>query len=1013
MKLRKKLIEVALPLDAINKASTKEKGNPFLKGHPRGLHQWWARQPLGAARVVLFSQLVDDPSEYVDTLKSDPKLLNRANGELKRRKKLWHELSEAKERADAAGIESPDPGPEPGINEILAEHERDRLFRIIEKLVLWENTSNDAVLESARAEIWQSWRRTCAENADNPDSKVLFNRNVLPAFHDPFAGGGALPLEAQRLGLESFATDLNPVAVLINKAMIEVPSAFADISPVNPEWQSKSAAEKSLRTWTKGEGVSTDIRYYSKWIQKRTKHLIGHLFPKICVTEKTVESRPDLREFVGEEFDVSAYLWARTVASPDPAFSNVHVPLVATFLLSTKNGKEAFISPTVSNGEYTFDVKIGLPDDLDRAKNGTKTTSGGFTCLLSNTPIPFEYVRKEGKAGRIGYRLLALVIETKKGRTFLSPTKNIEQQALSVSPDAPPTNDLPDKALGFRIQEYGMSQWSSLFTPRQLASIITLSNVVQELRDLVFSDAVSAGLDRTAPSLEKQGRGALAYADAISMYATMALDKFADYNNSLCTWNPSNQNLGHLFTKHAIPMAWDFPETVPFDSGIMTIESIADGISRSLQYLPGTGNGHAFQHNASMPCSETNHSVISTDPPYYDNIGYSDLSEFFYVWIRRTLRSSFPELLATMAIPRAEELVATPFRHGGKERADAFFLSGMTQVMRQLSVQAHPAFPVTIYYAFKQSEINKGGAVASTGWEIFLAAVIEAGFAITGTWPMRTVGSGRMLAKNANTLAATIILVCRRRPAQAPTVTRREFVNSLTTELPDALRHLQRGNIAPVDLAQAAIGPGMAVFTRYEKVLDAEGNKLSVREALALINQTLDEVLAEQEGDFDADTRWALTWFEENGFEPGEYGRAEQLSKAKNTSISEMADPKTSPILEAKGGKVRLFRPAELEEDWSPETDGRLTVWDMVHQLIRVLEKDGETAAAGIVKKLGAKAETARELCYRLYTICERKKRANDALSYNALVQSWPEIVRLAAEQATSTGGEKQILPGM
>jgi putative DNA methylase len=387
--------------------------------------------------------------------------------------------------------------------------------------------------------------------------------------------------------------------------------------------------------------------------------------------------------------------------------------------------------------------------------------------------------------------------------------------------------------------------------------------------------------------------------------------------------------------------------------------------------------------------------VVSTDPPYYDNVPYADLSDFFYVWLRRSLKPVFPDLFATLAAPKAEELVAFAYRHDGKVGAEAFFLGGMTQAMHRLAEQAHPAFPVTVYYAFKQAETEGVEGTASTGWETFLDAVTRAGFAIGGTWPMRTEREARSRSIDSNALASSIILVCRPRVANAPTATRREFLAALKAELPDALIHLQRGNIAPVDLAQAAIGPGMAVYTRYVKVLDAEGKPLGVREALALVNQTLDEVLAEQEGDFDADSRWALAWFEQSGFAEGEYGVAETLSKAKNTSVSGMAE---AGIVASKGGKVRLLRPDELPADWDPATDPRLTAWEVVHQLIRALESGGEGAAAEMVAKVGNKAEVARELAYRLYTVCERKKRAQEALSYNALVQSWPEIARLARE---------------
>ncbi|MBM3457179.1 MAG: DUF1156 domain-containing protein, partial [Armatimonadetes bacterium] len=389
--------------------------------------------------------------------------------------------------------------------------------------------------------------------------------------------------------------------------------------------------------------------------------------------------------------------------------------------------------------------------------------------------------------------------------------------------------------------------------------------------------------------------------------------------------------------------------------------------------------------------------VVSTDPPYYDNIGYADLSDFFYVWLRRSLQRVFPDLFATVAAPKAEELVATPYRHGSRQRAEAFFLDGMTEALRRLAEQAHPGFPVTIYYAFKQAETRTDGGTASTGWETFLDAVIQAGFGISGTWPMRTELANRMVGRDTNALASSIVLVCRRRPVDAPRATRREFAGALRRELGAALRHLQASNIAPVDLAQAAIGPGMAVFTRYAQVLGAGDTPLTVREALALINQELDEVLAEQEGDFDAESRWALAWFEQGGFGEGDYGVAETLSKAKNTSVEGLA---AAGIVESRRGRVRLLKPGELPADWDPEQDTRSNHWEMVHHLIRALDQTGERGAAALVRKLGPRAEVARELAYRLYTLSERKKRAADALAYNTLVQSWPEIARLAEATA-------------
>jgi putative DNA methylase len=448
-----------------------------------------------------------------------------------------------------------------------------------------------------------------------------------------------------------------------------------------------------------------------------------------------------------------------------------------------------------------------------------------------------------------------------------------------------------------------------------------------------------------------------------------------------------------LFSRQAIPMGWDFPEVNPFGGAAgdfgETTTSMAKTVSGALSRRAWVSQSDAQTQDISSG------KVVSTDPPYYDNVAYADLSDFFYVWLRRSVKPVFPNLFSTLAVPKVEELVATPYRHESKEEAERFFLNGMTQVMHRLAEQAHPAFPVTIYYAFKQSETGDDEGTTNTGWDTFLAAIIEAGFAISGTWPMRTERpTGVKVAMNA--LASSIILVCRKRSSDASIATRRDFVSVLKSELPQAMAHLQAGNIAPVDLAQAAIGPGMAVYTRYAKVLDAEGQPLSVRAALALINQTLDEALAEQEGDFDADSRWALTWFEQTGFAEGDYGVAEQLSKSKNTAVAGMVE---AGILVSKAGKVRLLKPSELPADWDPTTDSRLTVWEMVHHLIRVLEAGGEAAAATLVAKLGSQAETARELCYRLYTLCERKKRAAEAMAYNGLVQSWPEITRLAHEK--------------
>jgi putative DNA methylase len=953
----KKLIEVALPLVAINMAAVREKS--IRHGHPSTLHLWWARRPLAAARAVIFAQMVDDPSSH----------------------------------------------PEDFPTEEAQELERQRLFKLIEDLVLWENTTNEKVLDQARNEIWKSWRSTCAENQGHPRAQELFDPGKLPAFHDPFAGGGSLPLEAQRLGLESYASDLNPVAVLINKAMIEIPPKFAGQPPVNPSARKDNAL--IIRDWRGAQGLAEDVRYYGNWMRDEVEKRIGHFYPKIEITAEMAKERTDLAAYIGRKLTVIAWLWARTVKSPNPAFAEVDVPLASTFMVSTKPGKEVHVEPLIGSGGYRFTVRLGKPKDAEAAKNGTKLSRGAnFKCLMSGTPIAGEYIKAEGKAGRMGARLMAIVAEGDRGRVYISPTPAMENVVQEAKPGWKPEGTMVEDARAFTPFLYGLANWSDLYTDRQLVALTTFSDVVREVRERVQSDALAAGLPDRGESLAAGGTGATAYADGLAVYLGFLVSQVANHSSSLCGWNSANEQMRSVFSRQAIPMVWDYAESNPLCDSSGSYSNLFERQVKGFTALGGGVRGSAMQADANCQTISTA-KLVSTDPPYYDNIGYADLSDFFYVWLRHTLRPVFPDLFTTLAVPKAEELVATPYRHGGREKAEAFFLEGMTQAMQRLAEHAHPGFPVTIYYAFKQSETESGeeGGSASTGWETFLDAVIRAGFAVTGTWPIRTEREGRTRGIGSNALASSIILVCRR-ATTATTATRRDFLAALRAELPRALTHLQHANIAPVDLAQAAIGPGMAVYTRYSKVVDAEGQPLSVRGALSLINQSLDEALAEQEGDFDADSRWALAWFDQLGFGEGAYGMAETLSKAKNTSITGMFE---AGILASKGGKVRLLRPDELPTNWDPTTDLRLTAWESVHHLVRALETGGENATAELVVRIGDKAEIARELAYRLFTVCERKKRAQEALSYNGLVQSWPEITRLAREVGKPEESQPQL----
>ena len=953
---RKKLIEVALPLEAINAASVREKS--IRHGHPSTLHLWWARRPLATARAVLFSQLVDDPSS-------------------------WPELFPTEEDQS---------------------RKRQDLFRIIEELVKWENTTNETVLESAREEIRRSWRRTCEDNRDHPRAAELFDPDQLPAFHDPFAGGGSIPLEAQRLGLEAHASDLNPVAVLINKAMIEIPPRFAGRPPVNPE--ARRGRGSTEARWKGAAGLAEDVRYYGKEMRDEAEKRIGHLYPKVEVTAEMTKERPDLKPYLGRKLTVIAWLWARTIKSPNPAFANVAVPLASSFVLSTKSGKQAYVEPIIKNGSYRFTVKVGTPPPA--AKNGTKMSRGSnFQCLVSGVPINPDYIRSQGQSGNMGAQLMAIVAEGDRGRVYLAPTDEHEKTARKAEPDWRPQGVMPDDRRWFSPPPYGMTNWADLFTDRQLVALTTFSDLVGESRERVRQDAVSASMPEDGTPLRDKGDGAMGYAEAVGVYLAFLVDQLTNHSSTICGWHINNTQLRNTFARQALPMTWDYAESNPFCDSTGSFNNLWERQIKGFTSLGNGACGTASQLDASQEEMSVG-KVVSTDPPYYDNIGYADLSDFFYIWLRRSVWPTFPDLFATLAVPKMEELVATPYRHGSKEKAEKFFLAGMTLAMQRLADQAHFAFPITIYYAFKQSESRGDAGVASTGWETFLDAVIRAGLGVSGTWPMRTELGNRMVGMGTNALASSIVLACRPRPTDAPIATRREFVNGLKSELPDALRKMQQGNIAPVDLAQAAIGPGMAIFTRYARVLDASGSAVSVREALALINETLDEALAEQEGDFDADTRWALAWFDQSGFSEGEYGVAEILSTAKNTSVAGMAE---AGILTSSAGKVRLLAPAELPQDRDPKQDSRRTVWETTHQLVRVHSQGGDAAAADIMANIGTDAETARDLAYRLYRICDLRNRPQEALGYNALVRSWEEISGLAT-QAQQAPTEPNMFDG-
>lgn len=938
---KKKLIEVAIPLEAINAASAREKS--IRHGHPSTLHLWWARRPLAACRAVLFAQLVDDPSSHPDQFPT-------------------HEDQ---------------------------ERERHRLFAIIEDLVKWENSTNEEVLERARAEI----RRSCG--------------GVLPPVYDPFSGGGSIPLEAQRLGLPAYGSDLNPVAVMIGKAMIEIPPKFKDMPPIHP-----GIKERSF--YRNAEGLAEDVKYYGEWMREKAWERIGHLYPQVDLP----------KEYGGGKATVVAWIWARTVPSPDPAFPNVQVPIASSFLLTPMKGKEAWVEPLVDKQAKTISYRIrygGTSDEIAAAKDGTKAGRGAnFRCLMSDAAITPEQITSAGKTGKMGQALIAIVAEGKGGRAYVSPQKEHEAVAFSAEPSWKPEQRQPENPRWFSPPAYGMETFGDLFTDRQLVALNTFSDLVREARSQIETNAITAGLSADSRPLRDRGRGAKAYSEAVSIYLSFLISKLADKGSTLCTWDAgptSNKSatgrsarvatVRVTFGRQALPMTWDFAEVNFFSSSVGALETVLKTLATPILYFPPQASeGFIIQHDA-QTVNLPDGTAISSDPPYYDNIGYADLSDFFFCWLKPIIREVYPDAFGVLATPKTEELIATPYRHGGKETAEEFFLDGMGRAIRNMAKQSSDQFPTTIYYAFKQSEVAQDG-ISSTGWATFLQAVIEAGYAVVGTWPIRTEMASRMIASGTNALANSVVLVCRKKEASAELITRAEFIRALKRELPPAIAELQAANIAPADMPQSAIGPGMGVFSRYKAVLESDDSPMTVKAALQLINRELDEYLGGIQGEFDADTRFAITWFEQNGLKAGDYGTANNIATARGISVESV---KHAGIVESAAGKVRILKRDEMDADWEPDADGHLTVWECCQHLVRLHEKYGiGYEAAVMLKKFGPKADDVRDLAYVLYNICEKRGDAKEATAYNALIADWTDLTREAATaQLSNRAGQMRF----
>lgn len=909
---KKKLIEVALPLEEINAACTREKS--IRHGHPSTLHLWWARRPLAAARAVIWSSLVDDPSAHPE------------------------EFPTSEEQAI----------------------ERERLFDILRELVVWENSNNQRVLDAAKAEIKKSV-------GDEPLSLL-----------DPFAGGGAIPLEAQRLGLKAYAQDLNPVAVTINKAMIEIPPMFAGNAPVNP----KDRAKTAVSCWEGNTGLAADVAYYGNWMRDEAFRRIGHLYPKVQVPE----------EQGGGEATVIAWIWARTVKCPNPACGHETI-LVRSFDLSKKKGKEWHVEPIVKNGEIRFEVKPGKAE-----REGTICRQGA-TCVHCGSPIGFPHIREAGCNHELGEKLMAVVAEGNRGRLYIAPSDEQILAANVAMPEDYPSGKLSGKAQ-VNIGLYGLKETADLFTNRQLTAMTTFSDLVQEAQQAAYADAVAAGMPDDGIDLADSGAGALAYGKAVGVYLAFLVDQLSNHCSSLAGWHPRNEQMKNVFSRQALAMVWDFTESNPFCHSSGSFNNLYERQIKALLGLPcwKIAKGEAYQWDAQSDNGKRG-LVISTDPPYYDNINYADLSDYFYVWLRNSLRKTYPKLFNYMLVPKAEELIASPFRFGGNRiAAKNHFEEGMLEAFKRVNEYARCDVPVTIYYAFKHEESEGRGRnrkSVSTGWETMLSAITKAGFSITGTWPLRTELVSA-LKGSMNALASSIVLVCRKRPEDAPMCTRRELVSALRRELRPALEKLQQSNIAPVDLAQSAIGPGMGVYSRYAKVLEADGSEMGVRAALQIINEEIDAFFNDQSDDLDRESRFCAELFKQAGFSTIKYGEAEVLANAKNVSIQRCED---LHLLDADRGEVRLLKRDEVT------LCADITVrpaWALTQVLAHELDASGIVGAAQLIARNAVTAdmaERARALAYSLFVVSDKKGWTQDAYAYNALVTSWADIVREVAEQ--------------
>lgn len=852
-----------------------------------------------------------------------------------------------------------DPSGDPTMSEEEQQSERTRLFELLERLVKWENSNDPDVLAEATAEILRCY----------PDGP--------PPVLDPFGGGGAIPLEAQRLGLQALSGDLNPVAVLIQKAMIEIPPRFSGRRPVSPD------LNVDLSSWSRAQGLAADIGAYGRWMREEAHKRIGDLYPDVVGPG-------------GDRLTPIAWIWARTVESPDPTW-NGHVPLVASWTLADKRGKQkVWIRPAIdrSSQEISYEVVVGGEPTFERS-----VQRGEATCIATGAAIPGAYIKAAGQAGELKSQLMAIVAEGSRERIYCEPTSADAAAAACERPSHLPSGRMSDHPQYMGTPRYGLDEWWRLFTDRQLVALTTFGDLLEAVHGRVLVDALAAGMASDDVALRDGGSGARAYADAVVTYLAFAVDKCADYWSTACSWHNTGEKMRNTFGRQAIPMTWDFAECNPFSSSTGNWTAMVDWVRKAVEHLPATTPGSVVQRDARARVAESQGAMISTDPPYYDSVPYSDISDFFYVWLRKNLGGIWPDECATLLTPKSDELVADVRRYGSREGASEHFESGMAELMSAVAQAQSDDAPATIYYAYKATESN-----GSTGWSTFLQAVLDAGLQVMATWPMRTELANRMRGIGANALASSIVLVCRPRNVAAPLASRGEFIGALREELPEAVRVLQSGNIAPVDIAQSTIGPGIKVFSRYAKVVEADGSAMPVSDALAIINDVLGEVIDGEEAELDADTRFAATWYAQQGYNPGRSGDADGQARAKNTSLSGI---EAAGIGEARGGTFRLFERSELDPEWDVVADTRLTVWEATQHLVAALERS-ETEAAGLLHRLGGYGDRARQLAYVLFQKATDKGWAEEAGAYNGLILAWPTLQSMGT--STDQDAQQQLL---